>query len=732
MGRGAHISDLVKAAREPDNRFAAAWVSLCSGLAALASGAWVWGRTSFVYRDDSGVFGRIAADRYPKQQELLAYGGAFVCVIAGILLGWLAWLLFAALYRRLRGAGTACCLRRSALACTGLLLACFPLFLARHGYAQLACSAAALMLPFAAVLAFGKSAALERASRFFLAPAASPRSAEAPETKLPRKRLQRVFIWGAVPIALYLYLYDGSVLNGALDLFHEGELLACLNGLAHGDLPYRDIYLQHGLYNIAKPSLLLAFGTPSVASLRLLDSLVQPLVFLALYALGLLVLRSWISAVALVMFASGACFTHMASIHMGIDRNLPALLGLAVMAYGIRKSYPAPGAPAQQSRFLPWFAAAGALTAAAFLYSTESGLYLLASGTAFFTLCAITRPAQAASARLCPLAAYLGGALASLAPAALVLQALGILDDMARNTYIQCAYQTAAWGLPFPSLAAALRNAASPSGAQAALQAFPWYLPVCIYLAAAGALTSRILLGSFWRSPTLPMLLPVLLFGMAQMRTVLGRSDEPHLYFATLPAWLLIVYYLERAVPAAFASKGTQAAGRWAALILAALAVFYPASGMLRSQAAHAIKVLKGKTIPRFHDSGWPAIGIVEIGAKQQDGLRRVVDFIQRETAPAKRIFDFSNQGAYYFLADRPSATRYFQSAYAVTPALQLQVIDDLIRADVRLVIFKSGGWWDSPDGIPSAVRYPLLAQYIAARYEKKINIDSTVLLLRR
>ena len=124
-------------------------------------------------------------------------------------------------------------------------------------------------------------------------------------------------------------------------------------------------------------------------------------------------------------------------------------------------------------------------------------------------------------------------------------------------------------------------------------------------------------------------------------------------------------------------------------------------------------------------------VGRENIPTDQAEHVARVVTYIQNKTQPNEKIFDFTSQGAYYFFANRPSATRYHQVAYASTPDMQTEVINDLKNDKTNLVIFKTGGWFDNIDGIPSEQRHPIIARYLKENYELAININGTQILNR-
>src|SRR5262244_85752 len=73
----------------------------------------------------------------------------------------------------------------------------------------------------------------------------------------------------AVTILAAAWISHNGRIDGNLDTYHEGERLACFDALEAGRLPYRDIFVQHGLgEDIVKPWLACKLIEPSVAALR--------------------------------------------------------------------------------------------------------------------------------------------------------------------------------------------------------------------------------------------------------------------------------------------------------------------------------------------------------------------------------------------------------------------------------------------------------------------------------
>ena len=126
-------------------------------------------------------------------------------------------------------------------------------------------------------------------------------------------------------------------------------------------------------------------------------------------------------------------------------------------------------------------------------------------------------------------------------------------------------------------------------------------------------------------------------------------------------------------------------------------------------------------------------VGRILTPPSQAKEIEGVVTYIQENTAPTEPIFDLSNQGAYYFLADRPNPTRYPLVVYASPEPLQKEVIADLEQAKPKYVIFTTGSsWGNAPDGISTVDRVPLVTAYIRSNYETDVKIGSVSIWKRR
>ena len=393
---------------------------------------------------------------------------------------------------------------------------------------------------------------------------------------------------------------------------------------------------------------------------------------------------------------------------------------------------------------------AGAFTSFAFWYSTEIGLYTLGAISLFLLIYSALQRGISGRKRPLPLICYGSGVLVGFWLVGFYFLLHGALDDVIWNTYIQCAYQIETWGVAFPFLSDTLKPLAD-SGLRTGWhtfvlsEGFRWYLPVLVFLIAEAYLTYRWLCGGFWHSDGCIKLLLLLLGGIAFFRTALGRSDGGHLIYGATFLWVLCLFPVDRGV-GRIVDKLCLKNTNWNSRLIGAMKsawIALPIFVMLWyvREAHHPIGVFQGRwtqlkgnplatqnRVPEKLDRA----GHIDIPNDQAEHIRNVVAYIQGHTAPDEKIFDFTSQGAYYFFAERPSVTRFHQVAYASTPGMQREVIDAIERDRTRLVIFKTGGWFDNIDGIRSEERHPLIAQYLAEHYELAIDINGTQLLKRR
>ena len=707
---------------------------------AVALGITLQKYITFEYHSNAGVVGWLSANAYPKQQEYFFYLLALLGIPITICLYWFGWWVYSRWCAKITEQPIGRVLKANALASLPLWLCWLQVY--HIGQWTLI----GLLLPIA-VSVLLKLVLLYK--RYFPAlwnsnvldntdedeNAANPTDEESSKTTFGDHRLLKFGRIGLeyviLPIFIYLLTYSGNI-HGNIDLFHEGERLAPLNEMLRGGVPFRDVYVQHGLFQNAYLAWVGGqLFEPTLFGLRTMERVLNPLGYVALYLLGLQVFRGrFLTAFICMLIASGTAFSVSARHSLG-------LISFAFAAAFLT----GPQALSKDYRFSWKLLLAGIFTSLAFWYSTEIGLYTL-GGIGLFLLIYGLQSDIPTRKRPLPLISYSCGVMLGFLPVGIYFLLHGALDDAIWNSYIQCRYQLATWGLAFPSLSKTLALL-STDGWRAFIfsEGFRWYLPICIFLIVAAYLTYRKLSGTY--STNTMKLLLLLLGGVAFFRTALGRSDGGHLTFGATFLWLLCLLPLEGGIIKMFRVGLSSLRGEssWhaalkAAWILIPTVIFcwyvgevhHPLAGFNQKWERLRQNPFKQNAV----SEELARAGAVDISDDQVEQIQKVVAYIQENTELNEKIFDFTSQGAYYFFANRPGVSRFHQVSYASTPSMQQEVIEALERDKTRLVIFKTGGWFDAVDGIPVEERHPLIAAYLQANYKLAIDINNTEILLRK
>lgn len=716
---------------------------------------------NFEFHDSSGVVGWISVHEYPKHQEYFYYLLALIGIPVAICAYWFVWHTFSQWAARATKQPIHRVLKLNALASIPLCL-CWLQFLnygeTDHFWILLPiCFTLILHLILFLIKYQFLQTKLDSISSEPLTVIGGTTSTKPRSLLLLRRACEYIII----PLFIYLLIYSGNI-NGGIDMFHEGERLAPLNEMLHDGVVFKDIYVQHGLFQNAY---LAWFGSkifePTLMGVRSMERVLAPLGYIALYLLGLQIFRGR-------FFTAFLCFLIVSGDHFSVSpRHCFGLLSFTCIASYLTDNR-------QKGLFVSWqrtptderrwirhlfrygwkLFLAGFFTSLAFWYSTEVGLYTLGAIGLFLLLYSLQRRIQL-EIRPFPLVSYCCGFLLGFLPVALYFLSHGALDDLFWNSYIQCKYQLATWGLKFPSLANTL-TIISDSGWQAFFlsNGFRWYFPIFVFTLVAGYLTYLRLCRTDVTPEDSMKLMLLLLGGIAFFRTALGRSDGGHLHFGSTFLWLLCLFPLDRGISNMIDRFFEDAAAsvrerlsqlknivRWQRmlkfswiLIPTVICIWYV------SEVHHPLKGLGNKwnrmSSNQFQTRTAPMelkrAGNVDIPDEQVDQIQQVVAYIQDNTSPDENIFDFTSQGAYYFFANRPSVTRFHMVSYASTPGMQHEVISALERDQTRLVIFKTGGWFDRVDGIPVEERHPIIAHYLEENYELATDINSTEILLRK
>jgi len=720
----------------------------------------------FSYGDATGIVGWPAANQYPIQQDVILFVIAVVAVPLLVLAFWSSWVGAAWLAARDDPSEMPSALAVSALSCLW-----FCLLVAAIPWSR---SLSWRLLALAALCAAATFVALRRAFRGVGGSWAASwpgeaepgrlegeRSGRAPDGSKPgpsrkgRSWGWRVLAFVVVPVLVYLLGLDPDI-HGPVDFFHEGERLVPLDTMRRGGLPYRDFYIQHGLLENALIPLLAGklFGD-TLEALRTMQMFLHPLVYVAYYVLGLSLFRFRLLTSSLLVMLVMAVVRSLGW-HWGAQRPLFGLLALAAVASAIRgpraldllSGGPGGGGDRRPRRVLRtcWtqgklLIAAGFLSSLAFWHFVDVGAYSVASIGLFLLLVGSLQPGIEGWRRPLPLLCFAGGALPLLLLVGSYLWSQGLLGDLLHNLYLQVAYQLQTWGLPYPPVSELLRPLETAGWAGWRVVVFGevlrWYLPILLYLVCLGYLTQRWLIGRLWPSERCMRLLLLLLMALAYFRIALGRSDLPHLRVASTFQYVVALFLLEGGLVHLWSrrSPGGLRASRAAlggALLLAVLAfgAHLQRELDLLGSLEQSFERLRGRGVVLAERSagGLERVGRLSLPASDARFIEEVVDYVQDHTAPGEPVFDFSSNAGLLFFADRPSATRYFQMLYASAPDSQREVVRELERRQVKLVITSRA----EMDGVSASRRHPIVADYLDRNFAPWRRVGRVSFLQRR
>lgn len=527
----------------------------------------------------------------------------------------------------------------------------------------------------------------------------------------------------ALAVVAFAITYNGR-LDGPLDLYHEGERLAHVDTLLAGGLPFRDVYVPHGLgEDIIKPLAARWLFGDSVAGLRSLGQnnyiyrgLLPPLGAVSIVLAAAAITRS--------LAAAGiACALVCLGLYEISERHVLGLLSIASLAMFMHR---------QSQRAL---VAAGLLAALAGLYSLEVGLYAIAVALAWIPFNAWLQakaPVEQAAGQtglsigttnsiLRQLMLFLAGVAIALTPFVAWAAWQGILDSVWSNFAMQLFKRKELYPVSYPLPSwmgdqSWLDNVRVAGGTLLIFYAIPISYVVAIFLAWSQsgdrAARSRVMLAA--------------LTGAAFWVTVMGRADLWHAAFSCAGYFVFVATICvcpgglgkRRFVRRAFLAMVTATVtanlwiGQWGAIgrnWAGVECAFLPPH--LRSEG----RALRATGIPR--------LGAMKIPADQADYLEAVIGYIQSRTTPEESILDLSDQGLLYYLAERRRPTRFAFVNYCGTPALRAEMVAEVTRhSPLPAYVIRYTTDVSTPD---------TLGAFVDRYYRDEVRIGPIVLLRR-
>jgi hypothetical protein len=505
---------------------------------------------------------------------------------------------------------------------------------------------------------------------------------------------------------------------GRFDPFHEGESLgAALSAMDH-QVPYRDYFFFHGVFqDPLRSALAFKWFGRSIGAARTLESLIK---------IGTWILLSLFLA---RVFRANRPFAYLALISTAV-LSVPFLFDVGVEPFIV------PHSPENIigvfQRWESWFSgfhwiilSGRDLLTAAFLlsflpilgqanegppvkrplafflcvlcftgipllalgHSVDRGIYLTAASLLFsvwFFFSCFNRPGSRG--------VFLGGVLSGWACGALLLGLAlqwnygGFMDFVFG---VLPRYKMMTDGLPYP-----IRE---PRFAFVMILLAFYFFRLTLDLLRSsprknGSLAERLRIFLLERgTQTLLLLLAVFCF-----RNVLERPVEDHLAYSSIWLYLLVLLDLFHSFGDRLNERSLKMIGGLIGAVLIGLCLYRLAAfGQWE------------RNFPLKRDDA----------SFLSEDRKQVVAFMRKELREGEPFFALTNDPSWYYLLDRPSPTPYPCLWVAAPMDFQRKVVESLERKKIRLILYKNSGWESSIDDIPDTQRFPAVTRYIREHY---------------
>lgn len=524
---------------------------------------------------------------------------------------------------------------------------------------------------------------------------------------------RRLAAYAILPALIYLFSYTSTAqLSQWVDLFHRGESIGPASDYLQGKVPFRDVFVLHGMLEDGQLDawLMQIFGRSlDVAIVRTV--VVGAFLGVAIWFLGLVVFDS--IPLALLCVAMGSWTT------AENNRTFFQVAAVALFWNALRRR-------SRVSAVL-----SGVFAGVAIFFSYEIGVYTILGAVASGVLLWIgsRRVAWNGMAPGAAVAYFAAGVLIGAGPFAVWLAIQGALDDFAITSFVTIPkIIDAVWSLPFPDLVSTFRKDLTLHTLADFVLWEKFHLvvsPLVIAIAAVyfiARLLSR-------RADTRDFALLVMtVFATVAQRTAFGRASFRHQYFAAFligPLIVLLAVIGIRMLREVWRSGGQGTRAFVASLGVMAVplvAVLFWIPDLINARLHDFIRYY-GRVLRVDHDPNAQAV---------QWRITEVAANIHQLTRPGEPIFDFSNQPAFYFFADRPNPTRFYQVPILSPRAFQAETIAALEKAKPKVIIRHSPELFDMFDGVTNDLRAQAVSAYIDDAYRFHRSVRGVELWTRR
>jgi len=486
--------------------------------------------------------------------------------------------------------------------------------------------------------------------------------------------------------------------SGGFDAFHEGESLGTSVSYDQGRVPYKEFLFCHGLFQDPLRSSIAfhVFGR-SIGAARTFESLCQILLFVLLAVFAIVLYPRHIFAAFLlvgVIIAAGH-YWFVPRLLLA-NRDIPTVLFLLTTLFLSRR------VTAEKAGSLKVLTMITALFSfiplATFAYSVDRGFYLCAGLLVMSLLLYYCLPSVNV-VRVRHLAGLVAGA--GLGVSTLVFLFGDGCVAFAEYTFvIMPCYKELMDGIQYPI-------------------SRPTYFVPCLLIAFnAYWLCVRALRSGFVvfmrRYPEEICLLFLSLFFF---RTALGRSDDEHVAYSLLPTYLISIHIALKhyVIPVVASRYRVERAITLSAVIVAScicLEGVYRIVDRDLTSLYFPLKIPDERFIPVEHQA---TIDLIKLTLKE------------RQT----KFVTMTNQAVWYYYLNEACPIRFPVILFAAPRFYQEEVVDDLERGNVGVVLWRSAQGSEKMDGLGNQERLSIITEYLYRRYVPFAVIDGNELWIR-
>ncbi len=514
-------------------------------------------------------------------------------------------------------------------------------------------------------------------------------------------------------IALYLVYYASFFSTYWISewylLGEQGENLAWARRLMNGGVLYRDSFCLYGPLMQYPLAFLMDILGPSLYTARLYAWITYALSAVIIATVPFAVIKRPLNAAMLALMMLAFYFPVKLSVNATPLRIYLGILSLyLIFMYYDKKD-------------LKLLLLAGLVSGFTFAYSQENGLAVLMTVSFFFFMACVVRRDLL---RLKEAGLFIIGFGVAVSPFVVYFSANDALIPFLKTLYVYPRYVMLGYAaVPAPDIIARI-TAYLAGELPLAKLAFPtaFVLPPIAYALSLLFIVIELLKGRM-KSRDLFFFM-IAIYGVITFRSALGRSDGFHLLQVWGPAFFSFAYL------SLLPFREGKRPQRIKATIFFIITFTIPLLIVLGSFNAKPFKQMFAVNLLDFSQKFSPKVParFKEVKSPETEGIymppgaarttRELLDF-KKKLKLADRVYVFGNTPYFYFMLDKLNPVRYDYPYWAVTTAMQQEIVDGLAdKARPDYILYKLDRI-DMIDGVEPHMQVPLIYRFIKENYRR-------------